>query len=80
MISRSARAIARVWCGFERQDFPKVGRRCVGYLRVRQAVLGPFDTQDQKDDAFLALFRSELDHLQDDELERRNHALWSSVL
>lgn len=79
MISRSALARARAWCGFERQDFPKVGRRCVGYLRVRQAVLGPFKTQAEKDDAFLMLFRSELDHPHDDELHKRSQASWMSA-
>jgi hypothetical protein len=80
MISRSALAVARVWCGFERRNFVTVGRRCVGYMRVRQAVIGPFETQGQKDDAFLTLIRGELDHPQEDELERRNHALWTSLL
>jgi len=79
MISRSALAMARKWCRLERHNFAKAGRRCVGYLRVRQAVLGPFETQAQKDDAFLTLFRSELDHLHEHELDRRNHALWMSV-
>ena len=79
MISRSTLAVARVWCGFERDNFAKVHRRCVGYLRMRQAVLGPFETQAQKDDAFLTLFQCELDHLHEDELDRRNHALWMSA-
>jgi hypothetical protein len=79
MISRSALSTARVWSDFERQNFAKVGRRCVGYLRVRQTVLGPFETQSQKDAAFLTLFRSELDHLHEEELECRNHALWASI-
>ncbi len=79
MISRSAVVVARAWCGFERKHFSKIGRRCIGYLRVRHAVLGPFETQAENDDPFLMFFRCELDHLHDDELDRRVHASWTSV-
>jgi hypothetical protein len=79
MISRSTLALARNWCGFERENFLKIGRRCIGYLRVRHAVLGPFETQADKDDAFLVLFRCELDHSHEDELDRRSHASWMSA-
>ncbi len=79
MISKSALALARAWCGFEREHFLKTGRRCIGYLRVRHTVLGPFETQAEKDDAFLMLFRCELDHLHEDELDRRVHTSWMSA-
>ncbi len=79
MISKSALALARVWCGFERENFLKVGRRCISYLRVRHAVLGPFETQADKDDAFLMLFRCELDHPHEDDIVRRSHASWISA-
>jgi hypothetical protein len=79
MLSRSALAMARVWCGFEREHFLKVGRRCISYLRVRHAVLGPFETQAEKDDAFLMLFRCELEHPHDDELHKRSQESWISA-
>ena len=79
MLSRSALAMARVWCGFERQHFLKVGRRCISYLRVRRAVLGAFETQAEKDDAFLMLFRCELDYPHDDDIDRRSHRSWTSA-
>lgn len=79
MLSRSTLAIARVWCGFERDKFLKVGRRCIGYLRVRHAVLGPFEKQADKDDAFLTLFRCELDHPHEDDVIRRSHTSWISA-
>jgi hypothetical protein len=79
MLSRSALAMARVLCGFERQHFLNVGRRCIGYLRVRHAVLGPFETQAEKDDAFVMLFRCELDHPHDDELHKRSQESWMSA-
>ncbi len=79
MISKSALAMARVWCGFERESFRRVGRRCIGYLQVRHAVLGPFETQADKDEAFLTLFRCELDHRHEDDVETRSLASWLSA-
>jgi hypothetical protein len=79
MISRSALAIARVLCGFQRDSFLTTGRRCIGYLRVRHAVLGPFETQADKDEAFLMLFRCELEHPHEDDIDRRSHASWISA-
>ncbi len=79
MLSRSALAIARALCGFERENFLKVGRRCISYLRIRHAVLGPFETQADKDEAFVMLFRCELDHPHEDEILRRSHASWISA-
>ncbi len=79
MLSKSALTRARVWCGVERENFLKVGRRCICYLRVRRAVLGPFETQAEKDDAFLSLFRCELDHLHEEEADHRSRASWMSA-
>ncbi len=79
MISKSALTTARIWCDFEREAFQRVGRRCLSYLRIRHAVLGPFETQAEKDDAFLTLFRCELDHPHEDELDKRSNASWISA-
>jgi hypothetical protein len=80
MISRSALSTARDWCGPEPDNFAKVSRRCLSYLRVTQSILGLFETQAEKDKAFLMLFRCELEHLhEDDESDERSRTSWMSA-
>jgi hypothetical protein len=80
MISVAASSKAKNWCMADSEDFGSIERRCLGYLRVAETVVGPFPNQSTRDHIFLTLVRTELEQSDPhDDAFRRHHNVWANA-